>query len=486
MAKYLDSAGLTLVLNAINTKFGNYILSGGIKTINNQSLEGSGNLTLVATETDPVFSASPAANITAANITSWNNAAANAASQITAEQIAAWNAKLSSESDPVFTAHVAYTITSNDIDNWNAKTNNTGTITSVKTTAGAHTTINVASGAAEFKVPTKTSHLTNDSGFLTSFTESDPVFVASAAYGITAQDITNWNNKTSNIGTLTSIKTTAGSHTAIDIASGAVTFNVPTKTSHLTNDSGFLTSFTEVDPIFVASPAYGITAEDIINWNSKTSNAGTITKVTTTAGTHTTIDISSGNVSFKVPTKVSHLTNDTGFITSSSLPTKVSDLTNDSGFISSYTETDPIFSASPAAGITATNITNWGTAYTNSHTHSNASVLNGITSAKVSAWDAKLDASALNGYATESYVATEIGKMSHIEFKIVNSLADVDEVGYIYLIADANAQTNDVYTEYAYIDGSPEIIGSTKVDIQALTSTEINTVLVATGFASAS
>lgn len=47
-------------------------------------------------------------------------------------------------------------------------TTNTGTITQVKTTAGAHTTINVSSGAATFNVPTKTSHLTNDSGFLTS------------------------------------------------------------------------------------------------------------------------------------------------------------------------------------------------------------------------------------------------------------------------------------------------------------------------------
>ena len=45
--------------------------------------------------------------------------------------------------------------------------NNAGTITSVKTTAGAHTTINVSSGAANFNVPTNTSHLTNDSGFLT-------------------------------------------------------------------------------------------------------------------------------------------------------------------------------------------------------------------------------------------------------------------------------------------------------------------------------
>lgn len=42
-----------------------------------------------------------------------------------------------------------------------------------------------------------------------------------------------------------------------------------------------------------------------------------------------------------------------------SIPTKVSDLTNDSGFITSYTETDPIFTASAASGITSTNISNW-------------------------------------------------------------------------------------------------------------------------------
>jgi hypothetical protein len=82
-------------------------------------------------------------------------------------------------------------------DNTSGYTSNTGTITSVKTTAGAHTTINVSSGAANFNVPTKTSHLTNDSGFLTSYTETDPVFTASAAAGITSTDISNWNAKVS-------------------------------------------------------------------------------------------------------------------------------------------------------------------------------------------------------------------------------------------------------------------------------------------------
>lgn len=54
------------------------------------------------------------------------------------------------------------------VDNTSGYTTNTGTITKVQTTAGAHTTINVSSGAANFNVPTKTSHLTNDSGFITS------------------------------------------------------------------------------------------------------------------------------------------------------------------------------------------------------------------------------------------------------------------------------------------------------------------------------
>lgn len=61
-------------------------------------------------------------------------------------------------------------VTTGEKATWNAK--GSGTITSVKTTAGAHTTINVTSGAANFNVPTKTSHLTNDSGFVTQDTKN--------------------------------------------------------------------------------------------------------------------------------------------------------------------------------------------------------------------------------------------------------------------------------------------------------------------------
>ena len=66
-------------------------------------------------------------------------------------------------------------------------TANTGTITSVKTTAGTHSTINVTSGAANFNVPTKTSHLTNDSGFVT--TDTNTTYSLSAGTGDDANKI---------------------------------------------------------------------------------------------------------------------------------------------------------------------------------------------------------------------------------------------------------------------------------------------------------
>jgi len=46
----------------------------------------------------------------------------------------------------------------------------------------------------------------------------------------------------------------------------------------------------------------------------------------------------------------------TGYALESDIPTNVSDLTNDAGYLTSYTETDPVFSASAAAGITSSNI----------------------------------------------------------------------------------------------------------------------------------
>ena len=79
---------------------------------------------------------------------------------------------------------------------------------------------------------------------------------------------------------------------------------IPSKTSDLTNDSGFITS-ADIPPI-----------------PSKTSD------LTNDSGFITSADIPT------IPSKTSDLVNDSGFITSASLPTKTSDLTNDEGFTS--------------------------------------------------------------------------------------------------------------------------------------------------------
>ncbi len=65
--------------------------------------------------------------------------------------------------DNIFVFHVP---TASEVG---ALASNTTYVSTVTTTAGAHTTISSKSGAVSFNIPTKTSHLTNDSGFITSY-----------------------------------------------------------------------------------------------------------------------------------------------------------------------------------------------------------------------------------------------------------------------------------------------------------------------------
>lgn len=110
--------------------------------------------------------------------------------------------------------------------------------------------VNGQTGAVTVNVPTKTSDLTNDSGFITS------------------APVTSVNGQT-----------------------GAVTISVPTKTSDLTNDSGFLTS-APVASVNGQTGAVSLTASDVGALPSSTA----------------------------IPSKTSDLTNDSGFITASAVP----------------------------------------------------------------------------------------------------------------------------------------------------------------------
>jgi hypothetical protein len=56
--------------------------------------------------------------------------------------------------------------------------------------------------------------------------------------------------------------------------------NLPTKVSQLDNDSGFITGYTETDPVFSSSVASGITSTDISNWNGKSTFSGNYNDLT--------------------------------------------------------------------------------------------------------------------------------------------------------------------------------------------------------------
>ena len=78
--------------------------------------------------------------------------------------------------------------------------------------AGAEVNVNAdwnaSSGDAQIlnKPTIPTDSTVSGWGYIKSYTETDPVFSASAAAGISSSDITNWNGKTSNTGTITSVK----------------------------------------------------------------------------------------------------------------------------------------------------------------------------------------------------------------------------------------------------------------------------------------
>jgi hypothetical protein len=143
--------------------------------------------------------------------------------------------------------------------------------------------------------------------------ESDPVFGVTPASGITTTDIAHWNTAYS-----------WGNHASAGYRTAAQTLNLSGNTLSISSGNsvtlpasgpGGITS--EVDPVFSAAPAAGITSGNIANWNTAFgwgNHAGLYSLV---GHTHP------------------------GYLTS---------------------ESDPVFAASAAAGVTSGLITSWNTA----------------------------------------------------------------------------------------------------------------------------
>lgn len=137
-------------------------------------------------------------------------------------------------------------------------------------------------------VPTNISAFTNDRGYITGYTETDPT-VPSHVKAITTANIEDWNNKSEFSGSYNDLTDKP---------------TIPTTTSALTNDSGFLTSIPDNYVVENELAAVAVTGDydDLANRPT-------------------------------IPTKVSELENDNGYITTTAIPNQTSELINDSGFI---------------------------------------------------------------------------------------------------------------------------------------------------------
>ena len=190
-----------------------------------------------------------------------------------------------------------------------------------------------------------------ESPFLTSFNlseyETDPIFIASAAHGITSTDITNWNNKldsyTETDPTVPSWAKQSSKPTYTASEVGAVAKSGDTMTGNLNLERHYLKFKNDAD----------VTSTNTINIYSTTFRNA----YNETIGQ---LYVSQRIASIDAPVTDAHLTNKKyvdDSINAISIPTKVSDLTNDSGFLTS--ESDPVFVASVAHDITSTDIINW-------------------------------------------------------------------------------------------------------------------------------
>ena len=229
------------------------------------------------------------------------------------------------------------------------------------------------------KIPGKTSDLTNDSGFITGYTETDPTVPSWAK----ASAKPTYSKSEVGLGNVDNVKQYSASNpppypvSSVNGKTGAVNLGaadvgarpetwmptasevgalpsgtkIPSKTSELTNDSGFITDYTETDPTVpswakaATKPSYtksevGLGSVDnvrqysannpppypVASVNGKT---GAVVLDAAAVGARpsdwmpSASDVGALPSGTKIPAKTSDLTNDSGYITKA-----VSDLTN--------------------------------------------------------------------------------------------------------------------------------------------------------------
>lgn len=137
-----------------------------------------------------------------------------------------------------------------------------------------------------------------------------------------------------------------------------------------------------------------------------------------------------------------------------SVPTKTSDLTNDSGFITA--------SSLPTVNDATLTITQNGTTVATFSANSATNTSAAITVPTATS-DLTNDSDYQTGTQVSSAIATAISGITGISFEIVQTLPATGDAGTIYLVSHGGSGTN-IYDEYVYVNNAWEQIGTTAAD----------------------
>ena len=241
----------------------------------------------------------------------------------------------------------------------------------------------------------------------------------------------------------------------VQIVNKIANISVPTKTSDITNDSGFITTsdIPEGAAASTTTPAMDGTAatgselafargDHVHPTDTSRAAASDVTALTTRVGDLETAVGTGGSVDSKISAAIA------------GLDSSITSTANQA--IASVTLTDGKITGSTKIAVPTNN--------------------NQLTNGA--------------GYQTASDVstaiATAVAGITSFEYEVVQSLPAEGEAGVIYLVAHSHG-TGDSYDEYIWVSNAFEKIGNTDIDLSgyvlstdlvAITSTEINTICV--------
>lgn len=241
----------------------------------------------------------------------------------------------------------------------------------------------------------------------------------------------------------------------VQIVNKIANISVPTKTSDITNDSGFITTSdipegaaaSTTTPVMDGTAAVGTElafarGDHVHPTDTSRAAASDVTALTTRVGDLETAVGTGGSVDSKISSAIA------------GLDSSIASTSNQA--IASVTLTDGKITGSTKIAVPTNN--------------------NQLTNGA--------------GYQTASDVstaiATAVAGITSFEYEVVQSLPAEGEAGVIYLVAHSHG-TGDSYDEYIWVSNAFEKIGNTDIDLSgyvlstdlvAITSTEINTICV--------